>query len=73
MACTSSRWCVQPEPLAPAACRVCVTPGTPSLCSQGFHNFGFNRHNGAIFYREWAPAATGASLIGDFNSWNPTR
>ena len=23
------------------------------------------------WYREWAPAATGAALIGDFNDWNP--
>ena len=40
---------------------------------QGFHKFGFNRVNGVIIYREWAPAASGASLIGDFNNWNASR
>lgn len=38
---------------------------------QGYEYFGFNRTEGGIVYREWAPAAAGASLIGDFNSWNP--
>ncbi|GAQ80177.1 starch branching enzyme [Klebsormidium nitens] len=38
--------------------------------SQGFKRFGFNREDGAIVYREWAPAASAAQLIGDFNNWN---
>ena len=25
------------------------------------------------WYREWAPAATGAALIGDFNNWDSTK
>ncbi|XP_051139196.1 1,4-alpha-glucan-branching enzyme-like isoform X2 [Andrographis paniculata] len=32
--------------------------------------FGFNRKEGCIVYREWAPAAQEAELIGDFNGWN---
>jgi hypothetical protein len=24
-------------------------------------------------YREWAPGAAGAALIGDFNNWSPDR
>ena len=30
---------------------------------------GFTRDGGATVYREWAPAATAAQLIGDFNGW----
>jgi 1,4-alpha-glucan branching enzyme len=40
---------------------------------QGYRRFGFNRELGAITYREWAPAAVGASLIGDFNGWDATK
>ena len=38
--------------------------------SQGHHYFGFNRGDGGFWYREWAPAATYLSLIGDFNQWD---
>ncbi len=38
--------------------------------STGHHYFGFNRGVGGIWYREWAPAATYLSLIGDFNDWD---
>ena len=27
--------------------------------------------DGAIVYREWAPAAQAAALIGDFSKWEP--
>lgn len=39
--------------------------------SRGYEKMGFNRSAAGITYREWAPGAKGASLIGDFNNWNP--
>ncbi|KAJ3372781.1 alpha-1,4-glucan branching enzyme, partial [Kappamyces sp. JEL0680] len=39
--------------------------------TQGYKRLGFNTlANGQITYREWAPNATKAWLIGDFNDWN---
>ncbi|GAV63475.1 Alpha-amylase domain-containing protein/Alpha-amylase_C domain-containing protein/CBM_48 domain-containing protein [Cephalotus follicularis] len=38
--------------------------------AKGYLKFGFNREDGGIVYREWAPAAQEAELIGDFNGWN---
>lgn len=36
--------------------------------AQGYEKFGFNvASNGDITYREWAPNATTAHLIGDFS------
>lgn len=35
---------------------------------QGFEKFGFNvKENGDVVYREWAPNALRAYLIGDFS------
>lgn len=39
--------------------------------SRGYEKFGFNRSDTGITYREWAPGAKSAALIGDFNNWNP--
>ncbi|XP_027353590.1 1,4-alpha-glucan-branching enzyme 1, chloroplastic/amyloplastic isoform X2 [Abrus precatorius] len=39
--------------------------------SRGYENFGFTRSTTGITYREWAPGAKSAALIGDFNNWNP--
>lgn len=39
--------------------------------SRGYEKMGFNRSAEGITYREWAPGAKTASLIGDFNNWNP--
>lgn len=39
--------------------------------SRGYDKMGFNSSVAGITYREWAPGAKGASLIGDFNNWNP--
>ena len=40
--------------------------------SQGHLFYGFQpTPDGGIVYREWAPGASGLSLVGDFNGWNP--
>ncbi|XP_020979293.1 1,4-alpha-glucan-branching enzyme 1, chloroplastic/amyloplastic-like [Arachis ipaensis] len=39
--------------------------------SRGHENFGFRQSVTRITYREWAPGAKSAALIGDFNNWNP--
>ncbi|KAL8982209.1 MAG: hypothetical protein Q9205_003203, partial [Flavoplaca limonia] len=47
------------------------TEGGLDKFSRGFESFGFVLHNnGDITYREWAPNAMRAYLIGDFNGWN---
>ncbi|KAK9129251.1 hypothetical protein Sjap_009738 [Stephania japonica] len=38
--------------------------------AQGYLKFGFNKEQDGIVYREWAPAALEAQLIGDFNGWD---
>lgn len=38
--------------------------------ARGYTKFGFNREEGGLIYREWAPAAQEAQIIGDFNGWN---
>lgn len=39
--------------------------------SRGYEKLGFTRCAKGITYREWAPGAKSAALIGDFNNWNP--
>jgi 1,4-alpha-glucan branching enzyme len=39
---------------------------------QGYKTFGFQRKESCTVYREWAPGAVAAQLIGDFNGWNGT-
>ncbi|KAK6942641.1 Glycosyl hydrolase, family 13, catalytic domain [Dillenia turbinata] len=39
--------------------------------SRGYEKLGFQRSATGITYREWAPGAKSAALIGDFNNWNP--
>ncbi|KAI0137177.1 family 13 glycoside hydrolase [Xylariales sp. AK1849] len=47
------------------------TEGGIAKFSQGTEKFGLNVDKGNnIVYREWAPNATEAYLIGDFNGWN---
>lgn len=47
------------------------TEGGLETFSRGTEKFGFVVHdNGDITYREWAPNALRAYLIGDFNEWN---
>ncbi|KAH7911573.1 glycoside hydrolase family 13 protein [Hygrophoropsis aurantiaca] len=41
--------------------------------TRGYEKMGVNvREDGAVVYREWAPGAEQASLIGEFNEWNRT-
>mmetsp|Transcript_7040 Transcript_7040/g.15465 ORF Transcript_7040/g.15465 Transcript_7040/m.15465 type:complete len:773 (+) Transcript_7040:158-2476(+) len=40
--------------------------------AKGYERLGFTREKDAIVYREWAPAAQAAALIGDFNGWTNT-
>ncbi|CAN9360378.1 unnamed protein product [Alternaria alternata] len=45
--------------------------GTGTHRYSGYEKFGFNvQSNGDVVYREWAPNALRAYLIGDFNDWN---
>ena len=50
------------------------TGGLLGQISQGHRYFGFTRGENqgkpGVWYREWAPAATGLRLIGEFNHWN---
>ncbi|KAI7765038.1 hypothetical protein LZL87_005751 [Fusarium oxysporum] len=47
------------------------TEGGLEKFSRGTEKFGFNVNaNNNIIYREWAPNATAAFLIGDFNNWD---
>lgn len=39
---------------------------------QGYTKLGITRENGRTVYREWAPGAVAAQLIGDFNGWHGT-
>jgi hypothetical protein len=46
---------------------------TTRLCGgAGYETYGFTRDENGIMYREWAPAAQQAFLIGDFNDWDTT-
>lgn len=46
------------------------TEGGIEKFSRGYEKFGFNaQENGDITYREWAPNATQAYLIGDFSQF----
>ena len=46
------------------------TEGGLEKFSRGREKYGFNiQQNGDIIYREWAPNATRAYLIGDFSKW----
>lgn len=38
----------------------------------GYKTYGIVHENGKTVYREWAPAAQAAMLIGDFNNWAGT-
>lgn len=45
--------------------------GSMEKFAKGTELFGLNvRDDNSIVYREWAPNAASASLVGDFNDWN---
>ena len=47
--------------------------------TRGYDFYGFTRveagdgHRAGIMYREWAPGARAASVVGDFNGWDASR
>ncbi|VAH32698.1 unnamed protein product [Triticum turgidum subsp. durum] len=45
--------------------------GGMDVFSRGYEKFGFVRSAEGITYREWAPGADSAALVGDFNNWDP--
>lgn len=49
-----------------------VSAGSLVAFASEYRRFGFSRTSGAdgVFYREWAPSAVRAFVIGAFNSWN---
>ncbi len=60
-----------PMPVIPCAARIAETSTQRErTCAQGFKKLGFSREGSTTVYREWAPAAGSAQLIGDFNNWN---
>ncbi|KAE8168262.1 1,4-alpha-glucan-branching enzyme [Aspergillus tamarii] len=49
------------------------TEGGLETFSKGYERFGLNvQSNGDIVYREWAPNAVQAQLVGEFNNWDVT-
>jgi hypothetical protein len=59
----------QPAPTPPTQPHALLAIAHPW---QGYENLGFTRKGNATVYREWAPGAKAAALIGDFNKWEPT-
>ncbi len=59
---------------AARAAEIAAVAGCLADFARGHEYFGFNRgqHDGraGVWYREWAPAAYGLWLIGDFNGWD---
>ncbi|XP_039844904.1 1,4-alpha-glucan-branching enzyme, chloroplastic/amyloplastic isoform X3 [Panicum virgatum] len=51
-------------------CSIEKNEGSLEEFSKGYLKYGINTNKDATVYREWAPAAQEAQLIGDFNDWN---
>ncbi|KAJ1260830.1 hypothetical protein BS78_10G262500 [Paspalum vaginatum] len=51
-------------------CSIEKNEGSLEEFSKGYLKFGINTTKDATVYREWAPAAQEAQLVGDFNDWN---
>lgn len=43
----------------------------PTHRCRSYEKYGVVREGGQVVYREWAPGAAEAQLIGDFNGWQP--
>lgn len=54
-----------------ARAEIVKNEGSLEAFAKGYERLGFTREAGATVYREWAPAAQAAALIGDFNGWQP--
>ncbi|GJN39398.1 hypothetical protein PR202_gb28512 [Eleusine coracana subsp. coracana] len=54
-------------------CSIEKNEGSLEEFSKGYLKFGINTNDDATVYREWAPAAQEAELIGDFNNWNGVK
>ncbi|KAJ3335651.1 alpha-1,4-glucan branching enzyme, partial [Gonapodya sp. JEL0774] len=50
-----------------------VNEGGMEKFSKGYERFGLNydKEKKGVWYREWAPGAKEASLVGTFNNWDP--
>ena len=66
--------CMHARVLMPCRCYACAATCMRTrivhTCMQGYERLGFTREGSATVYREWCPAAAGAQLMGDFNSWS---
>jgi hypothetical protein len=58
---------------AAAKAAIEANEGSVAAFARGHERYGFTRdaEAGATVYREWAPAAAAAALIGDFSGWEP--
>eukprot|EP00891_Asterochloris_glomerata_P000493 jgi/Astpho2/493/fgenesh1_pm.00011_%23_33_t len=52
--------------------RISQAEGSVADFAQGYKHFGFHRGDGGTTFKEWAPGAQAAQLIGDFNGWTGT-
>ncbi|KAK9842677.1 hypothetical protein WJX74_000550 [Apatococcus lobatus] len=50
--------------------RIETAEGSLANFAKGYERMGFVREKGCLVYREWAPGASAAQLIGDFNGWS---
>lgn len=66
--------CVPPALFQSALDRIDAHGGGIDAFSRSYEQYGFNRvERGGLQgyeYREWAPGATWAALVGDFNVWD---
>ena len=51
---------------------ICTHEGSLEAFALGYQKFGITRGKNCTIYREWAPGAIAAQLIGDFNGWAGT-
>jgi 1,4-alpha-glucan branching enzyme len=58
-------------PVCTSRLRLIASRNLLSRKNQGYEKFGITREGNATVYREWAPAAQAAALIGDFSNWEP--